>query len=171
MPSIIQATLTDVKELNTLINSAYRGDTSKKGWTTEADLLDGTRIDEATLTQYLEDPASTILKYVDDSGKIQGCVNLNLADGKVYVGMLTVNPELQNAGIGRQLLEASELFAQKAGSNKLWMTVITIRTELIAYYERKGYVITGEKKPFHTDPKFGIQKQPIELLVMEKMIN
>lgn len=171
MPLINKALLTDVTELNTLINLAYRGDSSKKGWTTEADLLDGLRIDEATLTEYIGDVNTTILKYTNDSDEIEGCVYLNLSDGKLYIGMLTVNPELQNSGIGRRLLAAAEARATEQGCHKLWMTVITTRHELIAYYQRKGFNLTGELKPFPTDTKFGIQKQPLELLVMEKLIN
>jgi ribosomal protein S18 acetylase RimI-like enzyme len=171
MPLINKALLTDVAELNKLINLAYRGDSSKKGWTTEADLLDGLRIDETTLTEYIDDANTTMLKYTNDSGEIEGCVYLNVNDGKVYIGMLTVNPELQNSGIGKQLLAAAEAHATEQGCHKLWMTVITTRYELIAYYQRKGFNLTGELKPFPTDTKFGIQKQPLELLVMEKLIN
>lgn len=171
MPLINKALLTNVAELNTLINLSYRGDSSKKGWTTEADLLDGLRIDEATLAEYIGDSNTTVLKYTNDSDEIEGCVYLNLNEGKLYIGMLTVNPTMQNSGIGKQLLAAAEAHAIERGCHKLWMTVITTRHELIAYYQRKGFNLTGELKPFPTDTKFGVQKQPLKLLVMEKLIN
>jgi len=171
MSYITPSTLADVHELNSLINSAYRGESSKKGWTTEAHLLDGLRIDEPTLSSYFEDANTNILKYTDDNNEIQACVYLKAEAGKLYIGMLTVNPELQNSGIGRQLLEASEQYAKTINCHTLWMTVINSRRELIAYYERKGFQKTGEEKPFPTDPVFGIQKEPFVLLVMQKLIN
>lgn len=171
MFNIKQSTLADVHELNTLINSAYRGESSKKGWTTEAHLLDGLRIDEPTLATYFEDADTTILKYTDFDNKIQACVYLQAQGGKLYIGMLTVNPELQNSGIGRQLLEAAEEYARTINCHTLWMTVINTRHELIAYYERKGFNKTGEEKPFPTDPVFGIQKQDFVLIVMKKLIS
>jgi ribosomal protein S18 acetylase RimI-like enzyme len=170
MPSIAKALLTDVTELNTLINNAYRGDASKKGWTTEAHLLDGLRIDEATLAEYINDANTHLLKYSNDNGQIEACVYLNINDGKLYIGMLTVNPQLQNAGIGRQLLLAADTYAKQNNCHTLWMTVIASRSELLAYYERKGFNLTGEKKPFPADTKFGIQKQPLELVVLEKLV-
>ncbi|RKR85491.1 acetyltransferase (GNAT) family protein [Mucilaginibacter gracilis] len=167
---ISQACLADVPQLNALVNTAYRGPASKKGWTTEADLLDGLRIDEATLTAYIEDANSFILKYTNHAGGITACVYLNVSSNKLYIGMLTVNPALQNTGIGKLLLTAAENLARQKHCHTLWMTVITIRHELIAYYERKGFVVTGEKRPFPTETKFGIPKQPLELLVMEKAV-
>jgi ribosomal protein S18 acetylase RimI-like enzyme len=170
MAHITPSTLNDVSELNILINKAYRGESSKKGWTTEANLLDGLRIDEATLVEYINDADTAILKYTNNNGGIEGCVYLNRGTDKLYIGMLSVNPELQNTGIGRQLLEAATEHAKQLNCDTLWMTVISTRSELIAYYERKGFELTGEKKPFPTDTKFGIQKQPLELIVLQKLI-
>lgn len=167
---ITKATLTDVPELNILVNSAYRGETSKQGWTTEANLLDGLRIDEETLAGYFNDAAITILKNTDDNGLINGCVYLEVRHPKLYVGMFSVSPLLQGKGIGRDLLLAAEAYAKQVNCNTLTMTVISIRHELISWYERRGYRATGEIQPFHVEKKFGIARQQIELVVLEKSI-
>ena len=165
-----KATLTDVQELNQLVNNAYRGETSKKGWTTEANLLEGLRIDEETLNQYFNDPNIIILKHTNEAGQITGCVYLEVRAPKLYVGMFSVSPTLQGKGIGRDLLLHAEDYAKQLNCNTLTMTVISIRHELISWYERRGYKATGEIQPFHVDKKFGVPKQPIELIVMEKNI-
>jgi len=168
--TINKATLNDVAELVTLINSAYRGKSSLRGWTSESHLLDGQRIDAGMLTEQLADPANTILKYTDDAGQIVACVYLQLQPGKLYLGMLTVAPDLQARGIGRELLQAAEQFAKAANKPIIAMTVITTRHELISYYERRGYKRTGELLPFHADERFGIPKVSIQLEVLEKEI-
>lgn len=167
---ITEASLADVPEIAALVNSAYRGDTSRKGWTTEADLLDGIRIDEEMLTGYFEDPHATILKSSDDRGKITSCVYLKKQDKKLYLGMLTVSPELQAKGIGKSMLHASEQKAVERECNSLVITVITSRTELVNWYKRRGYVETGEKRPFPAGERFGSPKKPLEMLVMTKTL-
>jgi ribosomal protein S18 acetylase RimI-like enzyme len=166
--TIISVSENDIPELVTLVNSAYRGDSSKKGWTTEADLLAGVRITESSLLEQMQTPGQSFLKSVDELGKIVGCVSL-LEKGKaIYLGMLTVDPNIQATGIGKLLLQASEDYAKKLGKQYIEMTVITKRIELIAFYERRGYVKTGEFRPFPNDPKFGIQKEALEFLVLKK---
>jgi GNAT superfamily N-acetyltransferase len=166
--SITKATLVDVPELNILINSAYRGETSKKGWTTEANLLDGIRIDESTLISYFRDPNIIILKNTDETGKITGTVYLEVRRPKLYVGMFSVSPLLQGKGVGRDLLLAAETYAKQLNCHTLTITVISIRHELISWYERRGFKATGEIQSFHEGTKFGVPKQHIELIVMEK---
>ena len=168
--SISRAVLHDVPELNILVNSAYRGETSKQGWTTEADLLDGLRIDEETLCSYFEDPGIILLKNTDETGKITGSVYLELRHPKLYVGMFSVSPLLQGKGTGRDLLAAAEGVAKELNCHTLTMTVISIRHELINWYERRGFIATGEIQPFHDNPKFGAPRQHIELIVMEKTL-
>jgi ribosomal protein S18 acetylase RimI-like enzyme len=166
---ISQATLDDAKELKRLVNSAYRGESSRQGWTTEADLLDGIRIDLERLTLLLTKQGSIILKYVDDQNNILGCVHLERTGEKLYLGMLAVAPPLQSKGIGKQLLEAAEKVARVLFCQSILMTVITDRIELIQWYIRHGYHITGERKPFPSDdPRFGLPKKRLEFLVMEK---
>ncbi|MBS1667759.1 MAG: GNAT family N-acetyltransferase [Bacteroidetes bacterium] len=168
--SISPALKTDIPALVQLINSAYRGEGAKKGWTTEADLLDGTRTDEANLMDLISDPQTVILKYTDDADKILACVNLQKQDNRLYLGMLTVSPELQGTGIGKKLLVAADDYAREHGCLAVFMTVISVRSELIAWYERHGFHKTGEVKPFPVGEKFGIQKQPLEMIVMEKKL-
>lgn len=167
---ITKAVLTDVPELNILVNSAYRGEISQKGWTSEAHLLDGLRIDEATLRSYFDDPKITILKNTENDGQITGCVYLEFRAPKLYVGMFSVAPLLQGKGTGRDLLLAAETYAKQLNCHTLTMTVISTRIELISWYERRGFKATGETEPFHQGTKFGIPRQPIELIVMEKNV-
>jgi ribosomal protein S18 acetylase RimI-like enzyme len=168
--SIIAATLTDVPELTALINSSYRGESSKKGWTTEADLIDGQRIDNESLTEQMEDPNAVVLKNTDDTGKITGCVYLQKRGDKLYLGMLTVSPLLQANGLGRQLLQAAEDYARQINYHTITMTVITTRTELLNWYERRGYQKTGEMIPLVIPEQFGILKQPLEMFRLEKAV-
>lgn len=167
MTTIEKATLLDVNEINILVNKAYRGESSKKGWTTEADLLDGLRIDEDTLAAYINDEDAAVLKH-SNGERITGCIYLKVNKNKLYICMLTVEPELQNTGIGNILLKEADKYADKVKCDTLWMTVISARKELIEYYERKGFKLTGEIRPFPENPTFGIKKKPIELIVMEK---
>src|SRR5882672_4876584 len=104
---IAKATLKDVSALNKLVNSAYRGDASRKGWTTEADLLDGTRTDENAINDFFAEPNSTILKFLDGE-KIIGCVRLVKHGNQLYLGMFAVDPTVQNKGIGKKMLMAAE---------------------------------------------------------------
>ena len=150
----------DLVPLHAVIESAYRGDTARRGWTHEADLLDGQRTDEAALVAILVDPRQRIL-VAREGGAIVGCVALtDKGDGICYLGLLTVAPDLQAAGLGRRLLAAAEQVAKAAfGARRIEMTVITQRTELIAWYERRGYARTGEHRPFpHGDTRFGIPR-------------
>ena len=168
---IIIATSKDAPELNILVNSAYRGDSSRQGWTTEADLLDGTRTDAAAIEDIINKPGYSIVKYVED-GKILGCVELHKEEEKLYLGMLTVLPHLQGKGIGKELLKVAEVEAKKQHCISIFMTVISVRKELVDWYVRHGYINTGETKPFaFNDPRFGQPKQQLEFVVLEKLIN
>ncbi len=164
---ISAATEQDIPALAQLVNRAYRGESSKKGWTTEADLLGGIRTSEDSLQVLLQNPNVVILKYIS-ADQLIGCVSLETKGNTLYLGMLTVSPEAQAGGIGKQLLLASEKIATERQCRTITMTVITRRHELIAWYERRGYQSTGEIKPFPTDPSFGIPKQPLEFVVLEK---
>ena len=168
---IFNATHDDIPGLVSLLNSAYRGDASKKGWTTEADLLKGDlRTDETTLDGLMQTPGAVFLKYVNEENNIEGCVFLDKKDSRLYLGMLSVSPMIQAKGIGKQLMAAATEYASRQGCISIFMKVISIRRELIAWYERQGYVKTGQTEPFPTDGKFGIPTQPLEFIVMEKEI-
>jgi len=168
---ITKATLADTADLIALVNGAYRGASSQIGWTSEAHLLDGIRIDEETMTEYLQASDTTILKYTNDEGLIIACVSPQVREGqRLYLGMLTVSPTLQANGIGRQLLHEAEVFATKLGCGSIFMTVITTREELINWYKRRGYLDTGKREPFHDTKRFGVPKEYIELMVLEKEV-
>lgn len=164
------ATLADIPFLVPFVNAAYRGESSKAGWTTEADLLDGVRVTEDSLKTILEEK-ETIL-YLGFAGtELLCCVQLVNKGEIYYLGMLTVKPDLQNAGLGKKLLAFCEDLAKREGKTAIEMTVISDRVELIAWYERKGYYKTGEKRPFPMgDIKFGLPKKELEFLVLQKTL-
>jgi len=167
---ITKATLQDIPSLTTLINSAYRGETSKKGWTTEAHLLEGKRTTEEELKEIIQDPKNTFLKFTEND-QIIGSVLLVEKEDQLYLGMLTVSPELQNAGIGKKLLAEGEKQAKTLGLSSIIMTVVSVRAELIAWYKRHGYVETGEKEPFpSSDIHINISDKPLEFIYLEKII-
>lgn len=168
-----QADESHIDALVQLVNSAYRGESSKKGWTTEANLLDGQRIDSQQIAELIQKEHSAILiAEDDDTNKLLGCVHLEQQGNKCYLGMLTVDPALQKKGIGNMLLAESEAFAQFWDCTHLKMTVISVRNELIAWYEKKGFRKTTETQPFpYGDERFGIPKVPdLHFVVMEKRL-
>lgn len=170
MNTVLPATPQDAESLSNLVNSAYRGDTGRRGWTTEADLIDGTRTDAELLRKVIGSPGSVILKYVDQ-GEIIGCVELRKEGNRLYLGMLTVKPNQQKKGIGKKLMRAAEQYARRQQCASVYMQVLTDRTELIAWYERQGYTDTGQRRPFaFTDPRYGLPKKPLEFMVMEKKL-
>lgn len=160
----------DVPELVALINSAYRGEGSKQGWTTEADLIGGLRTDADDIASVLKDPHTTFLKYLNEAGQIIGCVRLQQQGDRLYLGMLTVSPALQAQGVGKQMLQAAEELAKTKQCRSIFMTVFSVRPELIAWYERHGYQKTGEVIPFKHNEKFEIVSQKLEFLVLEKVV-
>jgi ribosomal protein S18 acetylase RimI-like enzyme len=138
----------DADNIVNLVNSAYRGDSSRAGWTTEADLLTGVRVQAEDVRELIETEGSMILLCLQNAD-IVGSVNLLKTEDKAYLGMFAVNPLLQGAGIGKQFMQAAEALVKKEWqATAMWMTVITSRHELIAYYERRGYQRTGRLVPF-----------------------
>jgi ribosomal protein S18 acetylase RimI-like enzyme len=165
------ATLTDAPVIATLANSAYRGESSRAGWTTEADLLDGTRTDETDVANLINKPGRIIV--VCDGDEIIGSVHIENRGTSSYLSMLVVNPELQASGVGRQLIQAAEDQARELwGSTKMTMSVITVRAELIAYYERRGYRRTGEIIPFVFDGVYAIPRvERLDMEILEKNLS
>lgn len=138
----------DAELVAQLVNRGYRGDTSRTGWTTEADLLIGTRIDAEGVRLLLEADDAFILLCLQEQ-VIIGCVHCEKTQDAAYFGMFVVQPDLQGGGIGKQIIHEAEQRAQSLwGVKKMWMTVITLREELIAYYVRRGYQRTGRLRPF-----------------------
>ncbi len=164
------ATLEDLLPLVSLINSAYRGESAKQGWTTESDLIGGLRTDEQHLTEIMTAPGTTFLKYLDEDNTIIACIRLQKQADKLYLGMLTVSPTLQAKGIGKQLLQAADEHARRESYRAIFMTVFSVRPELIAWYERHGYRKTGEVIPFQPNEKFEIVTRDLEFLVLEKVV-
>lgn len=165
---IFPATETDAEAIAALVNSGYRGDYSRQGWTSEVELLGGSRIDAHELKLVMQRESTVVLKGVEN-GKIISCVELALHYNKLYLGMLTVEPTLQAKGIGKQMLAAADNYAREKGCKSIYMTVISERSELIAWYGRHGFLPTGEEKPFNnTNPVFGLPKKPLKFVVLEK---
>ena len=170
MPILI-AEEKDVPSLVALMDSAYRGENSKQGWTSEADLFIGNRrTDEATVANLIKKPGAVFLKYLNKEGKLDGCVLLNKKDTRIYLGMFSVSPSAQGKGIGKKLLAAADHYAKEHNCSSIYMTVITVREELIAWYERNGYQKTGKVLPFPVDERYGIPTQSLEMLVLEKYL-
>jgi ribosomal protein S18 acetylase RimI-like enzyme len=168
-PHIAMAGLEHIPALKALLNSAYRGESSKKGWTTEAHLIAGeVRTDEHDLLKIFKQKASVFLLYIDAQQQLVGCVNLQQHGNKIYLGMLSVSPLLQGFGIGKVLLQAAEDYAAYKKCNAIYMTVVSVRTELIDWYIRHGYRDTGEKKPFPEDGLTGKHLQELVFSVLEK---
>ncbi|HVX55960.1 GNAT family N-acetyltransferase [Nocardioides sp.] len=166
--SFREATLADVAELVALIESAYRGDASRAGWTTEADLLHGQRTDPEGVAAVVTTPGSRML-VAEREGLIVACCQLEERGGVGYFGMFAVRPGHQGGGLGRQVLAEAERRERERGAEQMHMTVIVQRTELIGYYERRGYRRTGELHPFpYGDERFGLPQRhdlAFELLV------
>lgn len=169
------ATDADIPALIDLVTSAYRGDASRTGWTTEADLLDGQRIDADMLRADLHRPHSLIL-LAEDAGRVVACAHIadEAADDGVttaYFGMFSVDPTIQGGGIGKAVLAEAERVARDTlGCARMRMTVIDCRDELIAYYLRRGYARTGIVKPFpYGDARYGLPKRPdLRFEILEK---
>ncbi len=172
IPEICIATENDIPALTQLMNSAYRGESSKKGWTTEANLIAGeVRTDENNLRDVVRKPGSVILKYTNDKNQLTGCVNLQKHGDRLYLGMFSVSPEEQGGGIGKKILMAAEQHAMNEGCRSIYMQVISLRDELIKWYERHGYKDTGERRPFPEDGLTGKHLKPLEFMVLEKFLS
>ena len=164
------ATVDDIPAIVALVTSAYRGEASRAGWTTEADLLDGNRIAPEVLRADIERARSRVLLALQD-GELVACAHVAVEDDAGYFGMFAVRPVLQGGGLGRAVLAEAERVAREAwGMPVMRMTVIDVREELMAWYERRGYRRTGIKKPFPAvDPRFGVPKRDdLRFEVMEK---
>ncbi|AKF02923.1 GNAT family N-acetyltransferase [Sandaracinus amylolyticus] len=162
----------DVPAIVALVESAYRGDASRAGWTTEADLLDGQRTDAREIAELLATPrARLVLAERDDA--LLGCVVVKDEGESAYLGMLSVRPTLQGGGVGRALVaEAERVARDELGRGAMRMTVITQRAELIAWYARLGYAPTGETEPFpYGDARFGLpRRDDLVFVVLKKAL-
>jgi ribosomal protein S18 acetylase RimI-like enzyme len=166
------ATFADVADVVVLVESAYRGDASRAGWTTEADLLDGQRTDAEELASILKDADARLL-LATRGREIVGCVLLRREAAGAYIGMLAVRPFLQALGIGKHLLaEAEKRACIEFGAKRSRMTVIEQRQDLIAWYARRGYLATTLTEPFpYGNPRFGLPRRTdLRFVVLEKAL-
>ena len=143
-----------------LVQSAYRGDSGRRGWTTESDLLDGQRTDAADVAALLARPGSMVL-LLEQDGRLRASCHLERQGEAAYFGMFAVDPARQGDGLGKRVLaEAERIARERWGCRAMHMTVIVQRAELIAWYQRRGYRRTGEYKPFpYGDERFGIPRR------------
>lgn len=166
------ATPDDAAEIQPLVQSAYRGDASRQGWTTEADLLTGDRIDVQGIVDKITKPDSTVLIATDSDGVLVGCCEVwKRSFDLAYFGMFAVDPRRQAGGVGRQVLAYAEDYCRKFwGVEKMEMSVIWTRKELIAWYIRRGYRKTGEERPFphHEVPEGAALRDDLHFEVLEK---
>lgn len=164
MPTFRVATHDDIPKLHALVESAYRGEVSRAGWTTEADFLEGQRTDHDELRALITGPGTRLLlahegahEGAHEDAELVGCVLLKDEAAGAYLGMLSVRPNLQSSGVGRALLDEAERFARVAlGHRVMRMRVISLRDSLLAWYERRGYARTGETERFpYDEPRAG----------------
>jgi ribosomal protein S18 acetylase RimI-like enzyme len=148
----------DYPEIIDLVNLAYRGTGPSASWNIE-NFIEGQRLNDSLLREDLAaKPETHLLTCRDDpDGPLLGTVLLDpKKDGVWYLGLLTVRPDLQKRKLGRALLAAAENFAKERGARCIQMTVINVRDILIAWYERRGYTLIDETRPFpYGDERFG----------------
>lgn len=161
----------DVDKIVRLVESVYRGSSSKQGWTTEADLLDGQRTDAHMIREMMNTPNNFFYVISADDKTLAASVHLKKEVGSGYIGMLAVDTRFQNRKLGKKLLLFCEEQILLWGLNRATMTVLHLREELLAWYERFGYVPTGRSLDFPTDPRYGIPKvSELRLLELEKVL-
>ncbi|WP_328911897.1 MULTISPECIES: GNAT family N-acetyltransferase [unclassified Streptomyces] len=151
------ATPADAPALVALIESAYRGEASRAGWTTEADILEGRRTDPEGVLAVIEKPDGRLV-VVESGGELVACCQLEHRGEHAYFGMFAVRPTLQGAGLGKIVIAEAERFARDEWKvAEMHMTVISVREDLIAWYVRRGYRRTGEMSPFpYGNERFGL---------------
>jgi N-acetylglutamate synthase-like GNAT family acetyltransferase len=148
----------DIVSVVSLLNRAYRATGGETGWTTEVGLLVGDRISEATLREEIAKKPQAFSLVYKSQEEVLGCVWVEPdTDGDTwYLGSLAIDPKQQNSQLGRRLLGAAEDWIRERGGQRIKMTVIDERKTLLDWYERRGYIRTGQTEPFpSTDTRFG----------------
>ena len=153
-----EATHSDAEQIAHLVNKAYRPEPGESGWTHESELVAGQRINAEQVADLINEGGSVLLAYEGDS--LLGCVHIEDAQPYCYIGMLATMPHLQNKGLGKKLLAAAEdLAISRYGAQGFKMSVLSSRPELLAYYERRGYRLTGSSHPYPAEAGVG---QPLD---------
>lgn len=163
----------DLPAIVALMNAAFRGKGTEQSWCVESGYITGNRTNELLLREEIAAGAQFLLAKEDVTSAIQGCVSVQvLAAERWYLGSLTVDPALQNKGFGRKLLRSAEEYAVAHGARRMEMTVLNVRSALISWYERRGYHLTGESRPFpYGDHRFGMPtREDLEFVVLEKQL-
>lgn len=171
-PKIRLATKKDIEKIVKLVESVYRGESSKSGWTTEADLVDGQRTDAKMILEMMSEVGNEF--YVIDANEfsLAASVHLKKEADHGYIGMVSVGTEFQNQKLGKKLLQFCEEKIANWGFKKAKITVLNVREELIAWYVRFGYHRSGQGVDFPKDPRYGIPKvQNLKLIELEKIIS
>lgn len=166
------AVAADIASIVALVESAYRGDSGRRGWTTESDLLDGQRTDAAEVAALMAKPDSELL-LAESAGALVASCHVERSGEAGYFGMFAVDPAQQAHGVGRAMLEhAEQLALTRWGCRAMVMTVIVQRAELVAWYGRRGYLPTGEFRPFpYGDERFGVPRRPdLRFEVLRKVL-
>ncbi len=168
---LCRATPADVPAIVTLVERAYRGEPSRAGWTTEAELLDGQRTDPSEVHDLIASQRSQIL-LARRGEQLLGSMALTDEGETLYFGMFAVEPTAQSAGVGRAMLEEAERIGRAVGRARMRMTVIAQRPELLAWYARRGYRPTGAIETFpYGNPRFGEPKrEDLYFVVLEKVL-
>lgn len=162
----------DAQAVRALVELAYRSDEAGKGWTHESALFDfdRPRTSEAEVESIIADPDSAFV-LAEEAGALVACALLSRQRESAYFGMFSVRPDRQATGVGRALLAACEARArQRFGARSMEMSVINVRAELIAYYERRGYTPTGDTQPFPFDRVAGVKRRDFHLVVLRKAL-
>lgn len=173
MPLTVRtAAAEDAPAIVELVERAFRGDSSRRGWTTEADMLGGQRTDHEAVLASISSPHERFLLAFDGQALVASVLVRDEGAGTAYLGMLAVEPGLQGQGSGRALVAEAERAAAEAGASVMRMTVIAQRPELIAWYERLGYARTGEREPFpYGNPRYGIpRRDDLYFVVLKKAL-
>jgi ribosomal protein S18 acetylase RimI-like enzyme len=166
------ATSADIPALHDLVESAYRGERSAAGWTSEAHLLGGQRTDRKLLADGIADPAQAVLLF-EDAFVLKGSVTVERRDDYGYIGMVCVCPLAQGGGLGRRMLDIAEAYITREWQlMSARMTVIAQRPELIGWYQRRGYALTGETAPFpYGNAAFGAPKRnDLYFVILQKSL-
>jgi ribosomal protein S18 acetylase RimI-like enzyme len=168
------AELADLPQIAVLMNAAFRDTTNERAWCVESGFIKGERTNERLLREEIVAGAQLLITRDEMTQAIQGCVSLRGASpGLWYLGSLTVDPTLQNLGFGRELLQAAETYAMEKGARSVEITVMNVRDILIAWYQRRGYMLTGVTRPFpYGDDRFGTPtRDDLEFVVLEKQLS